>query len=115
MAQGALPAAFAWPAAVGDMATGLAAPFVAWELARGRGRRLAVGFNVFGLADLIDAATLGVPARAGPFRGRADHRDPRLPLALVPPPWPFLWRSPSTSCRSASCRPAPAARIIARP
>ena len=66
------------------MATGLAAPFVAWELARGRGRRLAVGFNVFGLADLIDAATLGIPARAGPVRGRADHRDPRLPLALVP-------------------------------
>jgi hypothetical protein len=30
----------------GDMATGLTAPFVAWQLARGRGRRLAVGFNV---------------------------------------------------------------------
>ena len=97
------------------MATGLAAPFVAWELARGRGRRLAVGFNVFGLADLIDAATLGVLLGLGLFAVEpTTELLAFLPLALVPP-WPFLWRSPSTSCRSASCGPAPAARISARP
>jgi len=84
-AQGALPAAFAWPAAIGDMATGLAAPFVAWQLAQGRGRRLAVWFNLFGLADLINALTLGVLIGLGLL---AVQPTPEalafLPLALVP-------------------------------
>jgi hypothetical protein len=67
------------------MATGLAAPFVAWELARGRGRRLAVGFNVFGLADLIDAATLGVLLGLGLFAVEPTTEILAfLPLALVP-------------------------------
>jgi hypothetical protein len=85
LAQGALPAAFAWPAAVGDMATGLAAPFVAWQLARGRGRRLAVGFNVFGLVDLINAVTLGVLIGLGVLAVQPSTQALAvLPLALVP-------------------------------
>jgi hypothetical protein len=84
-AQGALPAAFAWPAAVGDMATGLAAPLVAWQLARGGGRRLAVWFNLFGLADLINALTLGFLIGLGLFAVEPGTRALAvLPLALVP-------------------------------
>src|SRR5215212_4132482 len=37
MAQGYLPAAFALPAGLGDIAIGLTAPYVAWRLARGSG------------------------------------------------------------------------------
>jgi hypothetical protein len=85
LAQGALPAGFAWPAAVGDMATGLAAPFVARQLTRGSGRRLAVWFNVFGLVDLINAVTLGVLFGLGVFAVEpAPQALAFLPLALVP-------------------------------
>jgi hypothetical protein len=67
------------------MATGLTAPFVAWQLARGRGRRLAVGFNVFGLADLIDAATLGVLLGLGLFAVEPTTEILAfLPLTLLP-------------------------------
>jgi hypothetical protein len=85
LAQGALPAAFAWPAAVGDLATGLAAPFVAWRLARGGGRRLAVWFNVFGLADLLNALTLGVLIGLSVLAVQPTTQAVAvLPLALVP-------------------------------
>jgi hypothetical protein len=62
MAQGHLPAAFALPAGLGDMAIGASAPFVARRLARAP-RRAAAGtvrFNVLGLLDLIVAVSLGV-------------------------------------------------------
>ena len=85
LAQGALPAAFAWPAAVGDMATGLAAPLVAWRLAKGGGRRLAVWFNLFGLADLLNAVTLGVLIGLGVLAVSPGAQALAvLPLALVP-------------------------------
>jgi hypothetical protein len=85
LTQGALPAAFAWPAAIGDMATGLAAPFVAWRLARGGGRRLAAWFNLFGLVDLLNAVTLGVLIGLGLFAVQPGTQALAvLPLALVP-------------------------------
>lgn len=85
MAQGALPGAFAWPAGLGDIATGLAAPFLARELARGQGRRQAVWFNVFGLVDLIVALTLGALIGLGPFEiVPATETLAFLPLALIP-------------------------------
>src|SRR5215213_2468135 len=59
MAQGHLPAAFALPAGLGDMAIGVAAPFVARRLARGTGRAGAVRFNVLGILDLIVAGIMG--------------------------------------------------------
>ncbi|HEY3757607.1 MAG TPA: hypothetical protein VGL42_15750 [Opitutaceae bacterium] len=54
-----LPAGFAWPAGVGDALTGLAAPFVASALERGRpgSRGLALAWNYFGILDLIVAPT----------------------------------------------------------
>jgi hypothetical protein len=59
MAQGHLPAAFALPAGLGDMAIGVAAPFVARRLAQGTGRSEAVRFHVLGIIDLAVAGSIG--------------------------------------------------------
>ena len=84
MALGHLPAAFAMSAGLGDIAIGMAAPFVALQLARGTGRAGAVLFNVLGILDLVVAGTLGfllfrlvevTPSTALLFL---------LPLALIP-------------------------------
>ena len=59
MALGHLPALFALPAGLGDIAAGIAAPLVARKLAQGTGRRTALWFNAFGMTDLVVALTLG--------------------------------------------------------
>ena len=59
MALGRLPALFALPAGLGDIATGIGAALVARRLSRGTGRRGALSVNVFGLIDLVVALTLG--------------------------------------------------------
>jgi len=85
MALGHLPALFALPAGLGDIAAGLAAPLVARRLAHGGGRRAALWFNTFGMTDLITALTLGaltgfqllnVTPSGAPIS--------ELPLALIP-------------------------------
>jgi hypothetical protein len=84
MALGHLPAAFAMSAGLGDIAIGVAAPFVALQLARGTSRAGAVLFNVLGILDLVVAGILGfllfrlvevTPSTAPLFV---------LPLALIP-------------------------------
>src|SRR5215470_1293434 len=59
LALGHLPALFALPAGLGDIAAGIAALLVAWRLAQGTDRRAAVWFNVYGLTDLAAGITLG--------------------------------------------------------
>ncbi len=59
MALGHLPALFALPAGLGDIAAGITAPLIAYRLARGTGRRAARWHNAFGLTDLMLALTLG--------------------------------------------------------
>ena len=85
MALGHLPALFALPAGLGDIAAGIAAPLVARRLAHGTGRRAALWFNAFGMTDLVSALTLGaltgfqllnVTPSGAPISG--------LPLALIP-------------------------------
>jgi hypothetical protein len=84
MALGHLPAAFALPAGLGDIAIGVAAPFVARRLARGTGRAGAVRFNVLGILDLVVAVSIAfllfefveVTPSTAPLR--------LLPLALIP-------------------------------
>src|SRR4029077_4583233 len=49
MALGHLPALFALPAGLGDIAAGIAAPLVALRLAQGTGHRAALWFNAFGM------------------------------------------------------------------
>jgi hypothetical protein len=84
MALGHLPAAFALPAGLGDIAIGVAAPFVARRLARGNGAAGAVRFNVLGILDLVVAVSIAfllfefveVTPSTAPLR--------LLPLALIP-------------------------------
>jgi hypothetical protein len=58
---GQLPGLFALPAGIGDVATGLLAPFVAyaWYSGKPYARGAAIAWNVFGMADLINAVALG--------------------------------------------------------
>jgi hypothetical protein len=87
-ALGHLPAAFALPAGLGDMAVGLSAPFVARRLARGDGRRGAVWFNILGLLDLVVALSMGALTGIGPQQilhvAPASEALSMLPLALIP-------------------------------
>jgi hypothetical protein len=85
LALGHLPALFALPAGLGDIAAGIAAVLVALRLAQGTGRRAALWFNAFGLTDQIVALTLGaltgfqllnVTPSSAPIS--------ELPLALIP-------------------------------
>jgi hypothetical protein len=88
MALGRLPAIFALPAGLGDIAAGLAAPLVARRLTHGGGRSRAVWFNLFGLLDLVVALSIGFLAGLGPWRPLevTPSTEPLslLPLALVP-------------------------------
>jgi hypothetical protein len=58
---GQLPGLFALPAGIGDVATGLLAPFVAyaWYSGKPYARGAAIAWNLFGMADLVDAVVLG--------------------------------------------------------
>jgi hypothetical protein len=87
-ALGELPAVFAVPAGIGDIAIGVAAPVVAWRLARGGGRRGAVWFNVLGIVDLAVAVGIGFLAAPGPANllsvTPSTEAVTMLPLVLVP-------------------------------
>ena len=53
-ACGVLPGLFAWPAGLGDVAVGLAAPFVAARLARDPAYAASRGYLWFHIAGLLD-------------------------------------------------------------
>ncbi len=84
-----LPAYFAWPAGLGDMAIGASAPFVVGSLIRNPGKVHSKNFvlwNVLGILDLVVAVTLG---GLGPFLFpeatiSAASLMARLPLSLIP-------------------------------
>src|ERR1700758_1427147 len=60
MALGKLPAMFALPAGLGDIAIGFEAVIVARGIQRGVVGRRAVWFNILGLLDLVVALGIGV-------------------------------------------------------
>jgi hypothetical protein len=81
MALGHLPALFALPAGLGDIATGIAAPFVA----RSTSRRAAVWFNALGITDLVVAVTLGSLTTFGVIAVTPSAQAiAQLPIALIP-------------------------------
>ena len=88
MFAGQMPALWALPSGIGDVIVGLAAFSVANRLDRPGGRRLAIIFNLFGLADLVVAIGLGIMTNTGP--AQVFHTTPtselatQFPLALVP-------------------------------
>jgi hypothetical protein len=59
---GAVPGVFALPAGIGDLLTGLFAVPVAIGLASGtrEARRVAIAWNIFGLADFVIAISIGL-------------------------------------------------------
>jgi hypothetical protein len=86
MIQGQLPAVFAVPAGLGDIAIGVAAPFLARQLARGHAvRGAAVRFHVLGILDLVVAAGIAAMVTSGLLDVTPSTDLLRLlPLALVP-------------------------------
>ena len=65
--NGELPALFAVPAGVGDILTGILAPLVAywWFVGKPYARSAAMAWNVFGMADLINAVAIGALTGGG--------------------------------------------------
>ena len=64
---GGLPALFALPAGIGDVTTGLFAAFVAyaWYSGKPYARSAAIAWNLFGMADLLNAVVLATLTGAG--------------------------------------------------
>jgi hypothetical protein len=64
---GQLPGLFALPAGIGDVATGLLAPFVAyaWYSGKPYARSATIAWNLFGMADLVNAVVLGALTSGG--------------------------------------------------
>jgi hypothetical protein len=63
--DGELPGIFAIPAGMGDVITGVLAPLVAywWFVSKPYARAAAIAWNLFGMADLIDAVAIGALTR----------------------------------------------------
>jgi hypothetical protein len=68
--HGTVAGAFAWPAGIGDMLTGIMALPVALQLASGAesGRSAAMAWNIFGLLDFAVAITMGTLSTPGPLQ-----------------------------------------------
>ena len=76
---GQLPGLFALPAGIGDVATGLLAPFVAyaWYSDKPYARGVAIAWTLFGMADLVNAVVLAGLTNAG-------AGSIAFPLVLIP-------------------------------
>jgi len=89
-AYGLLPGLFAWPAGTGDLAVGLAAPFVLLGMLRRSPtwHRQALWLNVAGLADFVGAIGTGALSSNSSIglvaydAGRVSLGS--LPLSLIP-------------------------------
>jgi hypothetical protein len=114
LAFGHLPALFALPAGLGDIATGIAAPLVALRLAQGTGRRAGLWFNAFGMTDLVVALTLGALTGFGLLSITPSSAPiTQLPLALIPTATvPLLFALHITSTFTLARAPRPARSAV---
>ncbi len=89
-AHGVLPAVFAWPAGLGDIAIGVTAPWVALGLVRRpdfANSRFFVVWNLLGILDLVVAVSVGAlsSALASGVAGEVTTGPmAQLPLVLIP-------------------------------
>jgi len=89
-AFGLLPGLFAWPAGIGDLAVGLAAPFALLGMLRASPtwRRQVMWLNVAGLLDFVGAIGTGVLTSNNSIGlvadGAARVSMGSLPLSLIP-------------------------------
>jgi hypothetical protein len=88
--RGKIPGAFALPAGIGDVATGLLAlPAAAW-VASGLpvGKKIGIRWNIFGLTDFVVAITMGNLTSPGPAHLLAlDHPNTLIatfPTVMIP-------------------------------
>jgi hypothetical protein len=88
MANGQMPTLWALPAGIGDVIVGAAAPWIARDVVTPQGRRRAIIFNLFGMADLVVAVALGTMTSPGPTQvfqtTPTSELATQFPLALVP-------------------------------
>jgi hypothetical protein len=88
MVTGQMPALWALPAGIGDIVVAVTAPWVARHVDAPQGRRRAMFWNLFGMADLIVAVGLGIMTNPGPTQVFETVPTSELithfPLALVP-------------------------------
>ena len=93
--HGTLPGVFALPAGIGDVLTGLFAIPAAIAVATGtaQGRKVAIMWNIFGLADFAVAITIGFITSPGPLQlivpnvpsiGAGAYPDVLTPAFVVP-------------------------------
>jgi hypothetical protein len=93
--RGVLPGVFGLPAGIGDVLTGLFAVPAAIAVATGtaEGRKAAIIWNIFGLADFAVAITLGSITSPGRFQlivpdvmniGASDYPNVLTPAFVVP-------------------------------
>jgi len=109
MLQGRVPALWALPAGLGDLLVGATAPWVARGLEHPGGRRRAIAWTLFGMADLVVAVALGVMTNPGPTQVFYTIPNAELltqyPLALVPAfPRPPGVHAPRRVARAAVAR-----------
>ena len=83
-AHSVLPAIFALPAGYGDMAIGVTATLVAWQLADPRHRDSFILWQALGITDLVMAVSLGTTARLIAPHAPSMVAMTVLPLSLVP-------------------------------
>jgi hypothetical protein len=90
---GLMPAAFALPAGLGDVAIGVTAPFIARAMegpSRFRFSRWFLIWQLFGVLDLVVAVGMGATLRAFPYvaggsaNGELMIVMSQLPLSLIP-------------------------------
>ena len=88
MALGRLPAVFALPAGLGDIAIGVEAVVIARNLRRGVIGPSTVWFNILGIVDLALALVIGFVAAPGAVHllvvSPTTQAISQLPLALIP-------------------------------
>lgn len=85
--EGLLPGGFAWPAGLGDIAMAATAPLVAARVAaddRFRFGRWFLVWNLFGIADFLDAVFLGTLYNWPGFASLTTGLMQRLPFGLIP-------------------------------